>query len=110
MITHTLNAAYIGEYGPICDWIDARYDGAPEARHITFINTRIEGDEFEKRDLEDWIDGPLNRPVVLVDLPANYGFLPSYVIGALHAPIHVVFPAGQSAAADAFAVEFGSGE
>lgn len=110
MITHTLTAAYVDQYPRVCDWIDARYEGAPDTRHITFVNTRIEAEEFEKRDLADWIAGPFTRPVVLVDLPENYGFLPAYFQGALHAPLHVVFPAGDTENAEAFAVEFGSGE
>lgn len=107
MIVHTLPETYVGSYAEICDWIDARFpESVPEGRYIAFVNTRLDHPDFEKRDLEDWVDSPLIRPIVLVDIPANYGFLPSFFQDALHVPFHVVFADDQADVAAEFAAEW----
>lgn len=107
MIVHTLPEAYVGDYAAICDWIDARFpESVPEGRYIRHVNTRLDHPDFEKRDLADWIESPLIRPEVLVDLPQTYGFNPSFYQGSLHAPFHVVFADDQADEAAEFAAEW----
>lgn len=107
MIVHTIPEAYVSTYAEIADWIDARFaETKPEARYIRHVNTRLDHDDFEKRDLADWIESPLIRPEILVDLPQNYGFNPSFYQGSLHAPFHVVFADDQGDEAAEFAAAF----
>ena len=107
MIVHTLPEAYVSTYAEVADWIDARYpESVPEARYIRHVNTRLEHEDFEKRDLEDWVETPLVRPEILVDIPSNYGFNPAFYQGSLHVPFHVVFGDDQADDAAAFAAEF----
>ena len=107
MIVHTLPEAYVHDYTTVCDWIDARFpETKPDTRYIRHINTRLEHPDFEKRDLEAWVESPLIRPEVLVDIPQEYGFNPSFYQGSLHVPFHVVFADDQADVAAEFAAEF----
>lgn len=108
MIVHTLPEAYARDYDLISDWIDARFpESKPEARYKRHVNTRIEDPAYEHRELADWAsDLPMIRPEILIDIPANYGFLQSFNEDRLHVPFHVVFADDQAEDAAAFAEEF----
>lgn len=109
MIIITLPESYIASYGPVCDWIDARFpESVPDARYVRHVNTRLDHPEFEKRELEAWVDSPLIRPVVLVDIPQDYGFNPAFYQGSLHVPFHIVFADDQAEDAQAFSEAFAS--
>lgn len=107
MIVHTLPETYIASYGEIADWIDARFpESVPEGRYVRHINTRLDHPDFEKRDLEAWVESPLIRPEILVDIPQDYGFNPSFYQGSLHVPFHVVFADDQADVAAEFEAAF----